>query len=334
MPTPYELRYRRQDCAQPDVRSNEFIERHLARKSVRHYDPLRKIAQKQLDYLFACAQAAPSSSGAGSWSAVVLTTAEEKERFRIASGPVLHGPDIHNTQAFLDCSAFIIWLADNYKIQRGIELVAQGKPSMASLALLNTRLKPGAESAKPDWSNLNNLFDAKTHTDLLDQSYYGFRAVHDATIAAQTFIMCAESLGMNTLYMGSIAHCNISSFKQELNLPDRTFPIFGTCIGYEHPDGSDHNGLPRHIEAIERFKKHPDWNIKPVMPQRAVVHYGQYCPEVLDDALLEYNETLTDYFKIVEPVRPSDYLVARVTGRVKQAVNHIEQMKSMGNKML
>jgi hypothetical protein len=205
---------------------------------------------------------------------------------------------------------------------------------MSSLTLLNTRLKPGAGTATPDWSDLNNLFDAKTHADWLDQSYYGFRAVHDATIAAQTFVMCAESLGMNTLYMGSIAHCDVSSFKNELNLPDRTFPIFGTCIGYEHPDGSDHNGQPRIPVAMELFKKHPDWNIKPVMPQRAVVHYGQYCPEVLDDALLEYNETLSAYLKTVQATRPGDYLVTRVTGRVKRAVNHIEQMKSMGNKML
>jgi hypothetical protein len=70
------------------------------------------------------------------------------------------------------------------------------------------------------------------------------------------------------------------------------------------------------------------------MPQRAVVHYGQYRPELLDDALLEYNETLTTYLKTVQASRPGDYLVTRVTGRVKRAVNHIEQMRAMGNKML
>lgn len=333
-PTAYELRYRRSDTHQPDVLTNEFIEQHLRRKSVRHYDSRRKITQAQLNYLFTCAQAAPSSSGAGSWSAIVLTTPEEKQRFMAAAGPVLTGPDKYNTAAFLDCSAFIIWLADNYKIQRGIELVAEGRPTQASLDLLKTRIKPGAESAEPDWSNPKQLFDGQQHGDLLDQSYYGFRAVHDCTIAAQTFIMCAESLGMHTLYMGSIAHCNITSFKNELNLPDRTFPIFGTCIGYEHPQGSTHNGLPHSAAVLAKFKTNPDWNIKPVMPLAAVVHQGQYHPEVLDSALLEYNRTVMAYLNTVDPMRGGDYLVTRVTGRVKQAVNHIKQMQAMGNKML
>lgn len=333
-PTAYELRYRREDTKQPTVQTNEFIERHLRRKTVRHFDINKKIDPAQLNYLFTCAQAAPSSSGAGSWSAIVLTTPEEKESFREHAGEVLGDVDIFNRLAFQTCSAYIIWVLDNFKLQRGIELVANKKASAKALNFLNSRLKPGAGTAIPDWTNPDQLFDPAKHSEWMDQSYYSFRAMTDCTVAAQTFVMCAESLGIKTMYMGSLAHCNISSFKNQLNLPDRTFPIFGMCVGYETKQGTDHNGVPRQPDILRRFKSNPDWSVKPVMPLSAVVHQGRYNPDIIDQNLLEYNEVLMNYNDAIDPLRGGDYLVVRVTGRVKRVVNHIEQMRAMGNKFL
>lgn len=333
-PTAYELRYRRPDVVQPEVRTNEFIERHLRRRTVRHFDINRKLSTEQLNYLFTCAQAAPSSSGAGSWSAVVLSTNEEKAAFQAQAGSILGETDIYNKMAFETCSAYIIWVMDNYKLQRGIELLANKKTSLKSQNFLNSRLKAGAGTARPDWDNPDQLFDPDLHSQWLDQSYYGFRALTDTTVAAQTFVMCAESLGLKTMYMGSLAHCNIDSFKQCLNLPPRTFPVFGMCVGFETAVGVDHNGVPRQPSALKRFKDNPDWLVKPVMPLAAVVHHGSYNPDVLDQNLLDYNEVLMTYNDAVDPLRGGDYLAVRVTGRVKRAVNHIEQMRAMGNKFL
>ena len=333
-PTAYELRYRRSDYTQPQVETNEFIEQHLRRRTIRLFDSHKKVSTEQLNYLFTCAQAAPCSSGAGSWSAIVLTTPEEKQHFKLHAGEVLDNADDVNTAAYNTCSAYIIWCLDNYKIQRGIELVAERRAHPDSLALLNDRLKPGAETATPDWSNQDRLFDADRHSAWLDQSYYSFRAMTDCTVAAQTFVMCAESLGIKTMYMGSLAHCNVASFKDVLQLPDRTFPIFGMCVGYEHPWGTDQNGIFRSTTISNNFKKYPDWLVKPVMPLTSVVHHGAYNKDIIDSALLEYNETLREYTSQVHPNRKGDYLVVRVTGRVKLVVNHIEQMRKMGNKFL
>lgn len=332
--SPYELRYRRADVVQPQVDTNEFIERHLTRRTIRRYDPERKLSQDQLNYLFTAAQCAPNSSGASSWSAITLTTAEEKQRFIQAAGPVLDGTDHRNSKCIEDCSVFVIWVLDNYKLVRGIEQVAQGLINEEIKNILASRLNPGAETAKPDLNSHDKLFEAEPHIQHLDQSYYTFRALTDCTIAAQTFVMCAESLGMATMYMGSIAHCDVNSFKNELNLPPRTFPIFGMCVGYEHPGGSDHNGIERPDYALRLFKYQPDLKIKPLLPLAAMIHSGRYNSDDLDRHLQEFNQTMWEYSKTANPIRPSDYLACRVVARTKWAVNHIEMMRSMGNKLL
>lgn len=252
--TPYELRYKDANVTQPDVRTNGFIEKQFRRRTIRRYDPDKKISTEQLNYLFAAAQTAPSSSGAGSWSVITLTTAEEKERFRLAAGSVLDGTDPINKQCFEDCSVFVIWLMDNYKIEQSIRLVADNQIPDDIRNLLPERLQPGAGTARPTKDDPNKLFEADPHIAHLDQSYYSFRAMMDATIAAQTFVMCAESLGLGTMYMGSIAHCDLSSFKNELNLPAGTFPVFGMCVGYEHPEGSDHNDRTSH-SGVKLFQE-------------------------------------------------------------------------------
>jgi nitroreductase len=316
------------------VATNEFIERHLARRTIRHYDPARTITQEQLNYLFTAAQCSPSASGAGSWSAITLTTRKEKQRFMQAAGMSLDNTDQRNKKCFEDCSVFIIWVLDNYKIERAIKLVAQGFVDDDIKNILESRLVAGAETARPSPNAQGELFTAQPHVDLLDQNYYTVRALTDCVIAAQTFVMCAESLGMATMYMGSIAQCNISSFKNELNLPDRTFPMFGMCVGYEHPGGSDHNGIAQPQYVLNLFKQRPDLKIKPVLPLEAVVYPGEYNTENIDQYLREFNQTLWEYSKTANPIRPSDYLACRVTARTKRVPDQFKLMRDMGNKLL
>ena len=332
--TAYELRYRDTDVEQPDVKTNEFIENQLRRRTIRRYDPDRKISTEQLNYLFAAAQSSPSGSGAASWSVITLTTPEEKQRFAAASGTVISDTDPINKRCFEDCSVFVIWLMDNYKTEQAIRLVADKQIPDDVRNLLPERLQPGAGTARPTSRDPNKLFEADPHVAHLDQSYYSFRAMTDATIAAQTFVMCAESIGLATMYMGSIAHCDTSSFKNELNLPDKTFPIFGMCVGYEHPGGSDHNGVDRPVGVLNYFRRNPDLKIKPVQPLALVVHKGQYDKTVIIPNLLKYNEIVWNYSKTVNPVRTSDHMICRTVARTKTVVNHIEQMRDMGNKFL
>ena len=332
--TPYELRYRDAQVKQPKVETNDFIEKHLQRRTIRRYDPNRKISTEQLNYLFAAAQAAPNGTGAGSWSAITLTTPEEKQRFASAAGSALSATDPINKQCFDDCSVFVIWLLDNYKIEQSIRLVADKQIPDDVRNLLPERLKSGAETATPTDRDPDRLFEADPHVAHLDQSYYFFRAMIDASIAAQTFTMCAESLGMGTMYMGSIIGCTLSSFKNELNLPDRTYPVFGMCVGYEHPGGSDHNGVDRSVAILNHLKANPDLKIKPVQPLELVVHQGWYDHSKVKPNLLKYNEIVWNYSKNLNADHPSDYLVCRTVAKTRFVGNIMTHMRGMGNKFL
>ena len=333
--TPYELRYRDAQIKQPEVETNDFIEKHLRRRTIRRYDPNRKISTDQLNYLFAAASAAPNGTGAGSWSAITLTTQEEKQRFAAAAGSVLDATDPLNKKCFDECSVFVIWLLDNYKIEQAIRLVADKQIPDDIVELLSTRLKPGAEkTATPTGRDPNKLFDAEPHVAHLDQNYYTFRAMIDACIAAQTFVMCAESLGLGTMYMGSISGCNLTSFKNELNLPDKTFPVFGMCVGYEHPDGSDHNGVDRSAPVLHHLKVNPDLKIKPIQPLELIIHQGWYDHSKVRPNLLKYNEIVWNYSKIVDAYRPNDYLVCRTVAKTRFVGNIMTHMQGMGNKFL
>jgi FMN reductase (NADPH) len=334
MPTPYELRFRRESVKQPEnIQTNEFIEGLFTRRSIRAFDPNRKVSEEQLKYLIAAAQCAPSSSGTGDWSVIALTTDEEKRQFKEAAGPVLNRGDDLNGKVFDDCSVYLIWVMDNYKIQAGIEIVADKEIDKKLLELVHTRRNFQLE--QPALENLNweegKFFDPDLHSRHLDQSYYGFRALTDATIAAQTFSMCAESIGLATLYMGSLAHCRIHSFKNVLKLPQRTYPVFGMAVGYEIPEGTDPNGRPRGPEYMNWFKKDPGRKLKPIQPQEIVYHQGHYRQELIKPFLREYNKTVEDYTTNIVG-RMSDYVTSRATCRSHKCEDHIGFMRYMGNK--
>ena len=335
MPTPYELRFRRESVKQPEnIQTNEFIEGLFTRRSIREFDPNRKIGEEQLKYLIAAAQCAPCSSGTGDWSVIALTTKEEKQQFKEAAGPVLNRGDDLNGKVFDDCSVYLIWVMDNYKIQAGIEIVADKEIDKKLLELVHTRRnfqleQPALENL--NWDGEGKFFDPDLHCRHLDQSYYGFRALTDATIAAQTFSMCAESIGLATLYMGSLAHCRVHSFKNVLKLPQRTYPVFGMAVGYEIPEGTDPNGRARGPEYMNWFKKDSNRKLKPIQPQEIVYHQGHYRQELIKPFLREYNKTVEDYTTNVVG-RMSDYVTSRATCRSHKCEDHIGFMRYMGNK--
>lgn len=336
MPTPYELRFRRDTVKQPEnIKTNEFIEGLFSRKSVRAFDPARKINEEQLKYLIAAAQCSPCGGGTGDWAVISLTSDEEKRRFKDAAGPVLNRGDDLNAKVFDDCSVYLIWVMDNYKIQASIELVANKEIEKKFLELVNTPRNFAPEQPalrNLNWDGPGPLFDAELHAKHLDQSYYGFRALTDAAIAAQTFVMCAESIGLATLYMGSLSHCDVNSFKNILKLPQKTFPVFGMAVGYEIPSGTDPNGRPRqNREYLNWIQQDPGKQIKPIQPQEIVYHPGYYRQDLIKPFLKEYNKTLSDYSTNILG-RTGDYVTSRATCRAYKSEDLIGSMRVLGNK--
>jgi FMN reductase (NADPH) len=79
----------------------------------------------------------------------------------------------------------------------------------------------------------------------------------DAILMAQNVVVAAESLGIGTVYLGSI-HNDIPQLNSLLNLPDYTFAALGLAMGY--PD-QDPELKPRMDMTLRVYENHyPDHN--------------------------------------------------------------------------
>ncbi|MFT8872005.1 MAG: NADPH-dependent oxidoreductase [Sporolactobacillus sp.] len=121
-------------------------------------------------------------------------------------------------------------------------------------------------------------------TDVFASADFFMRAFSDTVIAAQNIIVAAESMGLGTVYLGSILN-DVSATIQLLELPPLTFPAFGIAVGY--PDQSP--------------------QLKPRLPKAAVYHENSYRP--LTDPLGElkdYDEVVNQYYDLRDANRRVD----------------------------
>ena len=238
--TPYQKRY---GCnvEDPIAVPNEFITNLLKRGSCRKFQN-KPLAPGVLELLIAAAQSAPTSGMLQTWSVIALTTPEEKSQLFAKTGltpsntTIIGGVDSTNFTAINTASVVLIWLAD--------------------LSRLETILE-------------QQVIDERTGKQITRAEYH-LKAVIDATIAAQTFFLAAESMGIAGTYCGAIRQLPISFLKTTFNLPKYTFPIFGTVHGY-----TDSLGAPL---------------VRPRLPKNLVLHKGKYSKMNTVDALAEYNK--------------------------------------------
>jgi nitroreductase len=237
--TPYQKRYG-SPVPNPQALPNDFVNTLLQRESIRKFNN-RPLEPGLLELLIAAAQSAPTSGMLQTWSVIALTTPKEKSRLftdtgRIPSNTtIIGGRDSLNFTAINSAAVVLIWLADL------------------------SRLEVILESANVDDR-------ARNQTTLAE---YHLKAVIDASIAAQTFFMAAESMGIAGTYCGAIRQLPIEFLEAEFNLPKYTFPIFGTVHGYAEPSG-----------AV----------VKPRLPSEIVLHRGSYTKMQSIDELEKYNK--------------------------------------------
>ncbi len=73
--------------------------------------------------------------------------------------------------------------------------------------------------------------DAGEDPDALDYNEFYMMAVVDAALAAERMVCAAESIGLGICYIGALRN-DPEGVKKALNLPLRTFGVFGLCIGW------------------------------------------------------------------------------------------------------
>ncbi|GCF92962.1 NADPH-dependent oxidoreductase [Enterococcus florum] len=97
-------------------------------------------------------------------------------------------------------------------------------------------------------------------------------AVVDATIAAQTMSVYAESLGLGICYIGGIRN-DLFQIAELLKLPKYTFPLFGLSVGYP-----DHEN-----------------EVKPRLPIADIHHMDSYHPITIEQ-ITEYDKVMKSYY--------------------------------------
>ncbi len=107
--------------------------------------------------------------------------------------------------------------------------------------------------------------------DYLESTFLGFL---DATLAAQNAVVAAESLGLGTVCVGAIRN-HPEEVARELDLPPHVFAVFGLAVGWPDPE--------------ERA------DVKPRLPQSAVLHRERYDAPRADAGIDAYDERLRAY---------------------------------------
>lgn len=101
-------------------------------------------------------------------------------------------------------------------------------------------------------------------------------ALEDALLAAQNVVVAAESMGLGTVYLGSIL-ADPRTVVKALELPELTFPIVGLLVG--HPDQEPGQ--------------------KPRMPRSVMTAQNTY-PRVesYSETLADYDREVTEYYDL------------------------------------
>ena len=138
-----------------------------------------------------------------------------------------------------------------------------------------------------------------------------FLAIIDAGLAAQNAVVAAESLGLGTVYVGALRN-HPERVAVELGLPPKVLPVFGLCVGY--PD----TARPA--------------NVKPRLPQVAVLHHETYDAEPQLEAAARYDQCFRHY-QDAESLEASGW-IERTLQRLetKEALNGRDRMReAVGN---
>lgn len=104
-------------------------------------------------------------------------------------------------------------------------------------------------------------------------------AAIDAALAAQNAVVAAESLGLQTVYIGAMRN-DVRRVAELLALPAGAMCVFGLCVGHAKPGAES--------------------SVKPRLAQSAVLHRERYVTAEEEKNWKNYDEALAHYSKTHE----------------------------------
>lgn len=116
-------------------------------------------------------------------------------------------------------------------------------------------------------------------------------AMTDAILAAQNVNLAAESLGLGTVFLGSILNDN-QQVIDLLKLPELTFAVLGLAIGYKDQEPQLKPRLPKEVMFFEEnYQRIDNYN----------------------DSLAEYDELVTTYYDLRDANQRIDSFTKQIT---------------------
>ena len=216
--------------------TNETIASQLAHRTIRAYKD-QPLTEEEVTTLMDVARHTATSSFLQSCTVLHITDPQVRETIGAASGQ----PYVGGTKGDL-----FIFVADLYRNSR-----IRAEQGVSSEALGSI-----------------NLFLTALEDALL--------AAQNVVVAAQNVVVAAESMGLGTVYLGSIL-ADPRAIVKALELPELTFPIVGLLVG--HPDQEPGQ--------------------KPRMPLSVMTAKNTY-PRVesYSETLADYDREVTEYYDL------------------------------------
>ena len=216
--------------------TNETIASQLAHRTIRAYKD-QPLTNAEVETLMDVARHTATSSFLQSCTVLHITDPQVREAIGAASGQ----PYVGGTKGDL-----FIFVADLYRNSR-----IRAEQGISSEALGSM-----------------NLFLTAVEDALL--------AAQNVVVAAQNVVVAAESMGLGTVYLGSIL-ADPRPVVKALELPELTFPVLGLLVG--HPDQEPGQ--------------------KPRMPLSVVTAKNTY-PRVesYTETLADYDREVTEYYDL------------------------------------
>jgi nitroreductase len=234
--------------------TNEFIENIIKRKTVRNFTD-QKIDPALLEKLFAAAQSAPTGCMFQPWSVVVIKSKEAKSNIIFNQTTNENKLGTVNLIAIMESDIFIIWCAD--------------------LNMIDNILTNVSDASILKFTDTSKILSTK---ESFDYSINEIPAMWDTAIAAQTFCLAAESVGLGVMYCGAIKNIDLT---EHLNLPNKVVPLFGMCVGYPKEN----------LNLIGE-----NTTVKPRLPQKLIVHIEKYLTHPFEE-FINYNNLMSKFYR-------------------------------------
>ena len=145
---------------------------------------------------------------------------------------------------------------------------------------------------------------------------YFIAGLTDATIAAQNMVVAAESLGMGTVFLGSL-HNDAQQIIDLLGLPEYTFPAVGLAVGWPNQEPQLKPRLPKEVMHMENHYQALENPLKDIEAYDEEIT-GYYDTRDLNNRVDRFSKQVADKMETLPPKRLALLEVIQQQGFLKK----------------